>query len=483
MKSSHQYSFHLFIGIFLLSFSLGQSFRNFLKGNKTENGCSIVAHPNITWIWEVPNDQQRNNSFYMVIPLDETPYIVPAAYPEEYEYEIPQKFMNERWQPHEVEAFYAPFPQFKTNYSYYFNHVQWRYKFLDNLYNIPITRTRRWMAIFKNVYTTDRGLIVNRDTCEWVRNGGCVYMFQQTDFTPPTHKVEHFKEAVSLTTGASGTWHFPMEVYLALAAVPRWLIEDQSIIFHLPRYNHYIQTWMTMIGVDSSRLKHIPTITADTLYVPQMGRCIEMYETQFEWLQKTLAPSTYKKSTSVREILFITRSGSRRVANQHTAIDEVKKFAATYNYSVTVHDDQKLPTLQAQIETFARVPIVVAPHGAGLLFTVFSPINACIMEFMPGIGPECYSRIAYVRRLAYHMYILERQNYVIDDIIDGLTKCHRHFEKSQNNGAALEEPKLQQPQQLQSPVLSSSESPPSPHGQFATLKKRAQHLHQHNGGH
>jgi hypothetical protein len=406
------------------------AFHEFSRGNQTQNGgCSIVAHPNITWIWEIPNKDQRTNSFYELVPLEESEYRTIPEYPEPYDYEMSQSFLESRWQPYEVEIFYRPFPQFKKDYKLYFSQTRSRYKFLDNLYNVTITREPRSMAIFRNVYHTEKGLIVSQRTCEWVRNGGCVYMFQQTDFETPNN-LPHYEKAISLATGAVGTWHFPMEVFIALAGVPQSILNDEKVVFQLPRINSYIASWMALLNIPQSRLKADRVANVTTLFVPQMGRCIEMYETQMEWLQKSFSPQTYKKPSFVREILYVRRSGSRRVPNQDQAITLMNQFAAAHNFTVTVHDDRKLPSLQGQIDIFTRVPIVIAPHGAGLLFTVFSPVNACIMEFMPGIGPECYSRIAYLRRFSYHMYILDsKSNFKFEDLEDGLMKCHKHFER------------------------------------------------------
>lgn len=51
--------------------------------------------------------------------------------------------------------------------------------------------------------------------------------------------------------------------------------------------------------------------------------------------------------------------------------NHIEEFARNHHYNFIFHLDQSLPSLQEQILRFATAPIVIAPHGAGLLLTTF----------------------------------------------------------------------------------------------------------------
>lgn len=111
--------------------------------------------------------------------------------------------------------------------------------------------------------------------------------------------------------------------------------------------------------------------------------------------------------------------------------NHIEEFAGNHHYNFISHHDQSLPSRQEQILRFAETPIVIAPHGAGLLLTTFSSGNACIREFMPPNNPECYARIGFLRSLNYRMYMLdETGNFRVHEIDESLNDCYRYFESS-----------------------------------------------------
>lgn len=387
------------------------------KGKEVAGRCAFQDYE-ISFIWDALKSSK--GSYYEVVPLDEAPYIRSVTYPDQY-YKLPQSFVDNRYtHPEEGHAPYLNHSAFKAHYVENYRIAAKRYAFLDDLFNISMTRIPRRMAVLHNVYTNNYGLIVRPHTCEYMRNGGCTYMrhgriYQMIGMGHPRDLV------VSLTAGAFGTWHFPMEVFVGLAGLPREIMD--KAVFHVPTHSSFIHSWFKLLNIPEQRVVSDPLIHAKTLLVPQQGRCCEIYETQIQWLRQDIAQLPVNHTSHHREIILIQRSQSRQLDNARDVETAVRNFAQQMHFHLVVHDDTQLPSLADQIRRFARAPIVIGPHGAGMLFTAFSPDNACIIEFMPMINPECYARIAYIRRLKYAMYMMDGATIKITDALGALRKC------------------------------------------------------------
>jgi hypothetical protein len=156
-----------------------------------------------------------------------------------------------------------------------------RKSYYAHLLSINTTSHRRRLAVFHNVRINNYGLIVHPDTCEYVRNGGCVYTKPKKvyRFSGPAYFVNR---VISLATVATGTWHFPMEMFVALAAVPMHLIQDSYI--HITSMNPFISQWFQLFGIRSDRIITYGNLYAETLYIPEMGLCGSPFPTQLKWL-------------------------------------------------------------------------------------------------------------------------------------------------------------------------------------------------------
>ena len=87
--------------------------------------------------------------------------------------------------------------------------------FFDEFFDMEVERNNsRKLAVFRHVVTNKFGLIVNlMDGCSSaVRNGGCFHMHHSKiyQYGAGGGSYQVFDSVISLTAGASGTWHFPM---------------------------------------------------------------------------------------------------------------------------------------------------------------------------------------------------------------------------------------------------------------------------------
>lgn len=326
-------------------------------------------------------------------------------------------------------------------------------KFYDCVFDRYDTHPLR-MAVLRNAVVNNYGAILNPSDCKLFRNGGCHYMHHGKIYKFLGKMYEH-DLVISLGSGASGTWHFPMESIVALAYLPKNLLH--RAIFLVPQTSQYITSWLATLGIPSNRITDEPTVLAKVLLVPEMGRCsmgrCDPYLAQIDWfvskftslawpdntntnndsnnnnnnIEKSISTDVTDATTSINRkpvILIVQRRSKRSVKNFDEMLVLTRKFAETNNMTVDVHDDKNLPSMLEQVRQFTRADIILAPHGAALLFSVFTRPNACIIEFLTPESPYCYMRLAYIRDFSYISQQFQDGNIMRDELVlTSLRKC------------------------------------------------------------
>lgn len=122
-------------------------------------------------------------------------------------------------------------------------------------------------------------------------------------------------------------------------------------------------------------------------------------------------------------ILVIERHKTRSITNVHTVHNVIQSFAQTNKMKLLMHSDINLPSLLDQMRNFAQADIIVAPHGAGLMFTTFSPYTSCIVEFAHPMNPFCYAHIAYIRNMSYIMVDMRDNTINIAELQKSMGRC------------------------------------------------------------
>ena len=295
-------------------------------------------------------------------------------------------------------------------------------------------------------------------TCQAVRNGACLpaeSFFERNKI----RSDQIYPLVISLATSWRGTWHFPMENIVALAHIDRAVLV--KAYFHLPLKNEYITSWLSALGVPVNRLLN-STVACDVLLAPEM-RCAKPFFSQLEWMRQaylpeetlqqrkavcfnynlnistsqpdantedrplspegTTTPATTANTTSALTVLLIERNQNRGVNNMNTVHALVQAYAREHNMKFLFHSDRSLPSLPEQMRRFAQADVVLAPHGAGLIFTAFLPYTSCIVEFSHASNPLYYAHIAYARNLSYIMYDMVDNTMDESLVKTGLERC------------------------------------------------------------
>jgi len=139
-------------------------------------------------------------------------------------------------------------------------------------------------------------------------------------------------------------------------------------------------------------------------------------------------------------LLMIERNQNRGVVNMNEVHNYATTFARDHSLKLLVHSDLAFPALLDQMRNFAQADIVLAPHGAGLLFTTFLPYTSCVIEFSHPSNPYCYAHIAYVRNLSYVMMDMRDNTMNLNQAKVGLERCiHAVTMKKQELGIAIGE--------------------------------------------
>jgi hypothetical protein len=241
----------------------------------------------------------------------------------------------------------------------------------------------RRIAVFRNVRANQYGLVQDHATCKVIRNGGCTYMSHGKLYQLPG-SARHYSASqpvIQLGAGASGTYHFIMELLVGLAGVDEKTLSQSKI--HIPNRSGFMIEWLRLVGVNPNQVIADSHIFAEKLLVPEMGYCGMPWYEQLEWLSNKALLSV-AESIQPRDrpkIVLIKRSIHRTAPNFEEVHQTVRKYAEAMNYAFELHDDRRLPSLRDQIVRFATTDIMVSTHGAGQIFINFMPRHGCVLDF------------------------------------------------------------------------------------------------------
>eukprot|EP01040_Poterioochromonas_malhamensis_P008283 gene8283-8960_t len=107
-------------------------------------------------------------------------------------------------------------------------------------------------------------MIINPRTCDYVYNGGCVFMMHETNFQLHSYPGS-VDQLITLGSGASGT---------------ETLLYDPHVLIHMPRTNLWISSWMNLLKIPESRLIYDPIIEARSC-MPRLLEWMNHYNFNF----------------------------------------------------------------------------------------------------------------------------------------------------------------------------------------------------------
>ena len=274
-----------------------------------------------------------------------------------------------------------------------------------------------YVATFNNVVVSYDGWIVHRRHCYAVINGGCKNV---NSWSPPSNPIMKYDRVISIAMMyGEQIWHFLMESFVGLAYVTT--SDKRECYIHVTSKTKWAKSWLGMIGIPSDRIIE-GTIAANTLIVPQMGRCGAPSRGHLNWL-RTIIPSRIPPNPN--SIILIKRTHKRVMQNFDAIQKIVENFANELKLEFVLHDDSSLPSIPGQLQRFANASIVIGPHGAGMVNIVASKRRTCLIEFALINPLTCFMRLSFVLGQNYVDVPLYEENTMVEliEVKKALHKC------------------------------------------------------------
>jgi len=182
-------------------------------------------------------------------------------------------------------------------------------------------------------------------------------------------------------TRGGAVYHAPIDIISSLVHVNKSLLWDDSVYLHVHTETDYVKEWLRVVGISSDRLIS-SDIRAKRLYVPEL-HTESPSRAQLTWLQNRVWNGIGFPDFTKRNLLIVSKRKQRGISNHDELVQLAGKYAASHGLEVFIHDDEKLPSVQEQLELFSRTVMFLAPHGAGESFMIASLPGACVIEMFP----------------------------------------------------------------------------------------------------
>lgn len=159
---------------------------------------------------------------------------------------------------------------------------------------------------------------------------------------------------------------------------------------------------LKLAGYDTEDMSqwHGGVATVDRLVIPQHRDSRHVPPSDCRWVRDRMTSNANGESRSRRVYISRSEASHRRVVNKHELTDVLSAFG------FEVYTLEHLP-FQEQVSLLANAELVVGPHGAGLVNTIFAE-NTNIVEFLHGsdIRPH-YFRLANLLSHSYEFLVCE----------------------------------------------------------------------------
>ena len=205
-------------------------------------------------------------------------------------------------------------------------------------------------------------------------------------------------------------YHGTLEELPKIAPYLYFLKRHPEIMIHVKGRPKYL----SLLGINNSRLIEAQSIHADILYMPAGSPCgrSPLFITQV--LANIVATLPDHPPSTIRDTVVLIKRTKSRWFTQHDAILRMlRKHSAQVNLSVEVFGDNPLPSLNRTIDMFRRAEIVVAPHGAGESNLIFSHPDTLLIEGLcydsDALANLCYRNMAQALGLRYYGLIYRHQ--------------------------------------------------------------------------
>mmetsp|Transcript_3657 Transcript_3657/g.12030 ORF Transcript_3657/g.12030 Transcript_3657/m.12030 type:complete len:324 (-) Transcript_3657:204-1175(-) len=318
------------------------------------------------------------------------------------------------------------------------------------------------LEVFVNATADFRGLVFERETCEYVEHSACPNE-TPLNMSKAPRKCLVVEEAVSLATMNKAVFHVMIEASLGLAALgdPRtFRAAHPGAVFHIQSDRYHvteatstlIRDWLAVLGwgpdvIDERQLVINECVDAQRLILPELPYCGYPSQPQVDWLYSRVRASLLdtddqddddqdddrkrrrkkEEGKKQRKVLLMTRTKTR----VPSFWPQVRAHLLERGYEILDHDDgRRLGPVRAQLQRVAEAGIIVAPHGAGLVTMAALPPGGCVVEFIRDDSSFnlCFVALGAKLNLTYSAtaYKPDDDDAHLDFLDDALTHCDKY---------------------------------------------------------
>ena len=244
-------------------------------------------------------------------------------------------------------------------------------------------------------YTVDHGIVFGEPGVLAVRRGADLVILQESVGHPDKLRLvagealacgpSNREDSVSLESAclldghwSHNVWHWFMDWLPRVVALELGGFSGTYLIPHGPIYARSLG----LLGVAAERVLPRPSgvINVDRLAFTQ---CINGHQLErWPWLVQTMRDKMIAQlpfRTPPRRLYIGRRGQKRRVVNENELIERLTE----YEFSVAYMEDY---TIDEQIWLASGADVIIGPHGAGLVFSMFMNEGGLLLSFsMRGI--------------------------------------------------------------------------------------------------
>lgn len=303
------------------------------------------------------------------------------------------------------------------------------HKFDDASIESMVTNHRKWYqevgdllknnkpALYPSITYTNN---IKELSYSLVTKNGCIYNYKNHFINGPCNSLcinpyDSFCLKSKVITISSifcdQIWHFPFECLVSLRLLLSNYKTLDNYYLHIDKKTNYIKQWLELADIPINWDKVISgNVFCKKLIVCQVDPCGNPSLESIYWLKNRL---TIQPSTKQDLVVLIKRCNSRSIKNFDALHECINTFAKERDYTLYIHDDSKLPSLQEQMQVFSRAAVIVGPHGAGGVNLLGCKENTFFIELMDSSCFNlCYSRLACILKLKY--YCMNTVDFTVD---------------------------------------------------------------------
>lgn len=285
----------------------------------------------------------------------------------------------------------------------------------DKVYNITQLTS---VAILKNayIYPNDVGKIFNNKNRISLKDTELQYFPDPSiNSTLKSKVIEKHKKLACVYNKSSTYFHFVAQVLPRIIFLKELLDIDPKLrVLFSSQFFDFIYEYLTLLRIDHNRILKSDKnkiYKSDLLYLPTPIRFLN--KDALNITRNTFLEIINKNNQNLfkeKDLIIIVKRNKnsrkgRAISNHDELVKQIKIKFPKIRKKIVIFDGSI--DIINQIELFSKAKIVIAPHGAGLVNTIFSPLKTHVIEFLPDEYQNgCFIALSQLMGLKHHKIVV-----------------------------------------------------------------------------